>query len=286
MNTDFTRLSSPWLEHYNALVESVRDELLISAPYITRRHFQHTLQMLTEHTNTRKLRFHLITSFDPRSLLSGSLDPSVLLDAIALIPQTQITDLRGLHAKVYIADENFAVVTSANLTDGGMTGNHEYGISIRDPQQVRLIRADILKYAALGATTERRTLEILRDTTNELQKLRERSEKSIRKQFKRSLDEKIEKTQMELLRNQVHGRTKNAIFSQAIIFLLEQYPLRTVELETRIKSILPDMCDDNVDRVIEGVHFGKLWKHDVRNAQQYLKRKSAIKFDGVQWIRC
>lgn len=59
--------------------------------------------------------------------------------------------------------------------------------------------------------------------------------------------------------------------------------MATIELEQQIKAILPDMCDDKVDRVIDGVHFGKLWKHDVRNAQQYLKRNGQIKSDGIKW---
>jgi hypothetical protein len=35
--------------------------------------------------------------------------------------------------------------------------------------------------------------------------------------------------------------------------------------------------------VIDGQRFGKRWKHDVRNAQQYLKRQGIIVFDGRKW---
>jgi len=38
-----------------------------------------------------------------------------------------------------------------------------------------------------------------------------------------------------------------------------------------------------VDRIIGDVHFGKKWKHYVRNAQQYLKRHGEIEFDGERW---
>jgi hypothetical protein len=31
------------------------------------------------------------------------------------------------------------------------------------------------------------------------------------------------------------------------------------------------------------VHFGKKWKHYVRNAQQYLKTHGEIRFDGSCW---
>ncbi len=35
--------------------------------------------------------------------------------------------------------------------------------------------------------------------------------------------------------------------------------------------------------VINVQHFGKRWKHAVRNAQQYLKRTGQIVFDGKRW---
>src|SRR5574341_1195194 len=276
-------LLSPWLDRYDELIASVRGELLISVPYLTRKYIHRALEILTRGATSSRISFQLITSLEAGSLLSGSLALDALLEAIDVIPQTRIIDLRGLHAKVYIADENLAVVTSANLTDGGLLGNYEYGVFIRNSEQVRQIRADMLKYAALGAPTDRQTLEILRDTSTELQKLQRRSENSIRAQFRRALNKKIEITERELLRNRVRGRTKNAIFSQAILYLLEKKAMATIELEQQIKAILPDMCDDKVDRVIDGVHFGKLWKHDVRNAQQYLKRNDQIKSDGIKW---
>jgi len=37
------------------------------------------------------------------------------------------------------------------------------------------------------------------------------------------------------------------------------------------------------DSAIEGVNFGKKWKHYVRNAQQYLKRHGQVQFDGARW---
>jgi hypothetical protein len=45
----------------------------------------------------------------------------------------------------------------------------------------------------------------------------------------------------------------------------------------------PDICDDRIDRVIDGVNFGKKWKHHVRTAEQALKRAHKIEFDGERW---
>ena len=59
--------------------------------------------------------------------------------------------------------------------------------------------------------------------------------------------------------------------------------MRTEELHPLVQLLHPDLCDDSVDRVIDGEHFGKKWKHYVRNAQQYLKRNGEIQFDGSRW---
>jgi hypothetical protein len=50
-----------------------------------------------------------------------------------------------------------------------------------------------------------------------------------------------------------------------------------------VQRMHPDICDDEIDRVIDGVNFGKKWKHHVRTAQQALKRARKIDFDGQKW---
>jgi len=59
--------------------------------------------------------------------------------------------------------------------------------------------------------------------------------------------------------------------------------MKTADLHPLIQQMHPDLCDDSVDRVIEGVNFGKKWKHLVRSAQQALKREGQIAFDGSKW---
>ncbi len=49
------------------------------------------------------------------------------------------------------------------------------------------------------------------------------------------------------------------------------------------KGLLPDLRDDRTGLVISGQHFGKKWKHIVRNAQVFLRRKGAIQLIGKEW---
>ena len=86
-----------------------------------------------------------------------------------------------------------------------------------------------------------------------------------------------------LLKHRAKGTTTHAILSDTILFILAKGPLRTTELHPMIQQLQPDICDDSIDRVIDGVHFGKRWKHYVRTAQQFLKRTERVYFDGDRW---
>lgn len=63
-------------------------------------------------------------------------------------------------------------------------------------------------------------------------------------------------------------------------------PMATRDLHPRVQQIHPDLCDDAVDRVIDGRHYGKRWKHRVRAAQSPLKRRGAIERVDGQWRLC
>ena len=59
--------------------------------------------------------------------------------------------------------------------------------------------------------------------------------------------------------------------------------MSTRELHEKLKELLPELCDDRMELVINGQHFGKKWKHIVRNAQVFLRRKGAIHLIGKEW---
>lgn len=78
----------------------------------------------------------------------------------------------------------------------------------------------------------------------------------------------------------MQGRSVNGVFADTILYLLSRFQMTTVELHEHIKEIHPDLCDDAIDRVIDGQRFGKLWKHQVRNAQQHLRRRGLVDYDA------
>ena len=71
----------------------------------------------------------VITLWDVRAFLMGASQPEALKLLLRL--GAEVRAMRsGLHAKVYLADDSSAVVTSANLSAGGMAGNLECGVAI------------------------------------------------------------------------------------------------------------------------------------------------------------
>jgi hypothetical protein len=59
--------------------------------------------------------------------------------------------------------------------------------------------------------------------------------------------------------------------------------MATRDIHREVQRIHPDLCDDTVDRVINGQRFGKKWKHAVRRAQYHLKQKGEIVLHDSKW---
>ena len=77
----------------------------------------------------------VITLWDVRAFLMGASQPEALKLLLRL--GGDVRAMRsGLHAKVYIAEDSSALVTSANLSAGGMTENLECGVAIEDRETV------------------------------------------------------------------------------------------------------------------------------------------------------
>ncbi len=189
----------------------------------------------------------------------------------------------SLHAKVYIADEKFAIITFGNLTGGGLRGNYEYGVGIRTPERVREIRRDLEAYSRLGATVSVEEITSLADELSGLRKEYRARQREVITVAGRKFAGQLRTAQDRVLRLRAKGKSNQAIFCSTIQYLLSRGALRTIELHPLIQQIHPDICDDSVDRVIDGLSFGKKWKHHVRTAQQALKRDGKISFDGEKW---
>ena len=260
------------------MVKEARKSLFIAVPYIK----DYGTKFILSHARVDNLQ--MLTNLNLANVTGTGFDIDALLALWAKF-DVQVSSLGKLHAKTYIADNRIAFVTSANLTRGGLVENYEYGIILRDKQLVSAMLDDMKKYFALGNIFSHEKIEGIRDEVTQIRDLQKALAKSDEaKRLRKVLQQKEDALQTRLLENRVEGKSLNAIFSETIKYLLEtRGPLSTQELHPLVQNIHPDICDDSIDRVINGQHFGKKWKHLVRNAQQYLKDAGMIYLREGKW---
>lgn len=272
---------SPWLDTFELFVQEIRESALIASPFIT----SQPLKLLSSRLTLGKWpTIEILTSLAADNLLDGSTDASALAAFTREVPSTIVRHLPGLHAKVYIADDKLAIVTSSNLTVAGLKHNYEFGVLLRDKQAVQSISSDLRAYADLGSLISSAELDDLGHISQDLQKRQNELLRSAKAQLRREFQSRVEAARETLRRLRAKlGESTNSIFSRTIVYLLGHGPLSTGELHPLIQQIHSDICDDSIDRVINGVRFGRRWKHLVRGAQVTLRRQGLIRFDGRKW---
>lgn len=274
---------SPWTATFEKLVSLVESDLLIASPFITRSAASRVISRLEQRGNRDLLSVRLITDLRPDSVLAGGMDLDVLTELGKRLPGFKLMHLPGVHAKVYVADRKMAVVSSGNLTESGLNRNVEYGVALLGEEIVGEIRSDFEGYASLGAQISVSEVASLSAEMDELRTLFQNAQRSVRVRARRAFDEKLKSARLNVLRQRAKGQSTHAIFAATLKFLLRNGPLSTAELQPLVQLLHPDLCDDSVERIIDGVYFGKKWKHHVRGAQVSLRRHGEIRFDGARW---
>ncbi len=259
-------------------------DVLIASPYIKTSEAHWVCHRLRRGRTGGAPKLRVLTDLRSDSVLSGALDVQALRVFCEAGEDAKVISLPRLTSKVYIGDTKMAIVTSANLTPAGLEKNFEYGVGLKDEGVTTAIRADLESYARIGNPLEPHVLSELESIADELkreyQEVQRSSHARIRKRFAQTLN----RANIEFLKAQVGTRSAHSLFSEAVIYALSSRgPMETRRLAPEIQKLLPDLCDDAVELMINGERFGKRWKHDVRNAQQALKRQGAVTFDGKRW---
>lgn len=274
-------LGSPWTDNFTSLVDSARSSLVLCSPFVGKGPCNTVVRKAGEWGDAFRLVF--LTNLSRDNMLSGVTDVGAIATVLNAFPKSDIRFLPSLHAKVYVADDQEAVITSANMTDSGLGRNLEYGVRFTDSPSVRAIREDVLHYASLGSPVDAAQLNQFVKIIAELRDLRDSAERTLRTRLRREFERRIRETDDAVIRVRAAGRSASAIFQDAIRHILRAGAATTVEIHRAVQRIHPDLCDDTVDRVIDGQHFGKRWKHAVRSAQSHLKTNGEIEQEGSLW---
>jgi hypothetical protein len=128
-------LTTPWKADFLDLVHQSKKSIKITSPFVKN---DICAEMISAKASSS--RIELITSFKLMSIHSGSLDISAL-ESI-LDDNGIVKNFPKLHSKIYLFDDVKAIVTSGNLTYGGMLKNFEYGIYLEEPLIVQEIVKD------------------------------------------------------------------------------------------------------------------------------------------------
>ena len=303
-------IASPFWPAWDEWAHSIQTNCVVCSPYITKEPVQRLTNILTRRKLAKTVSVHFITNLAAENFADGSSDLEALLWAASRFAKASFTYLPSVHAKVLIADDHTALVGSANFTTGGSHNNREYGVRLRDEVLVRRVADDINDYAKLGSKIALSDLEDLHPQVTALRKSLQSANKVRREvlghvgkngisrpsvpRLPRPADLSEDKAQTEyVVREQqvaaklvglrVKGKSPNAIFGEAILYLLARaanFAMTTQHLHTEIQAIHPDLCDNTLDLVINGKRYGKNWKHQVRNAQTTLKNQGCIVREG------
>lgn len=267
-------LSSPFAPAFAQFADEIGDECFICSPYITCPPMRALVDALDAKSPRKDVKIHVLTDISYRTVALGGTDTAALLHLFERRGNVHLTYLPGIHAKVYIANPSSAIVASANFTQGGARANFEYGVRVKTRAAVQKIRKDIDAYRKLGADITWHKLRAINARVDEIKALIKIEQRHIARVTK--LAERQHALENDLIKARVKKQSINAIFSDTLLYLLSRHPATTKELHPLVRDIHPDLCDDSTDRVIDGVTYGKLWKHQVRTAQLHLKSAGRI----------
>jgi HKD family nuclease len=128
-------LTTPWKNEFLELVSSSKTSIKITSPFVKENICSEIFK-----AKRKSSKFELITTFKLMSVYTGSIDLSAL--ELVMSNNGVVKNYSKLHSKIYLFDNEKAVITSGNLTTGGLLRNYEYGILIDDKSIVTRIGDD------------------------------------------------------------------------------------------------------------------------------------------------
>lgn len=126
---------NPWDDKLFNYISKTEKNIKICCPFVK----FNILKDIYEHKSSN-VSFELITRFQIANFYNKVSD----VDAIeyALDNNGIIKAFQALHAKIFIFDQQYVIITSSNLTLQGLTKNYEYGIFTDEPSIVNKVCSD------------------------------------------------------------------------------------------------------------------------------------------------
>ena len=269
-------LGRGWRDGLAEVVATACRSLLIVTPYIKTTEAEWLCDQVRPGVQVTTL-----TTIDSEAVGNSALDMAALVCLAEASPSAELVALPHLHAKVYVADEQRAIVTSGNLTQSGLDRNIEYGVMFRDSRQVPRIRQDMLAYSRMGSPVSASTIIGLVSLEAELREAHAHVAACTTEEARRRFDDVMRRAKPAFAALQVGDRSAHAVFGEAIRFVLDSGPMTTKAIQEEVRRLLPALCDDSEYFQIKGENYGRAWKRRLRHAQLHLRRKEIVTYgDG------
>ncbi len=275
-------LTSPWLPTFKALVREATTELSLVAPFIT----SWPLSWVGQEVAGRPVspQVSLMTDFNLVSLQSGSLSVAAVDAFMRLVPEVRVIHVPRLHAKTYLNSQT-AIVTSGNLTANGLLHNVEYGVRLTTKKEVEQVRQQVLNLEQIGSRLSSQSIQAIAACVGEVQStIQQQASRPQRSILARLLTQQQQNLSSQVLAGRTETESVEGIFRRTLLAVLRWHgPSSTQSIHGWMMQLQPDLCDESLNRVINGVSFGRKWKHQVRSAQAGLKRAGLVSYSNGLW---
>jgi phosphatidylserine/phosphatidylglycerophosphate/cardiolipin synthase-like enzyme len=263
-------LKSPFESEFRNVFSQAKSEIVFSSPYIND---AGATILLNSIDNPTHKKIQILTNLSVRNIVDNVTQPSAILKMYDSFKETTVTSLAKLHAKIYVIDDLLAVITSANLTYGGIKSNFEYGVLIDDKKTIKTVKQDVLDYASLGLVFDKDFLSKIFQESQKIEKVQGKQIKNRTDYDLKLLLEQQQKIDTLLVKPYENKEARHSIFAKTIQYLLEKNKqLSTEEIYQLVQDIHPEMCDDN----FKYKNGEKKWKIEVRQARFFLQRKGLV----------
>lgn len=273
-------LSRPWQQQLADLLASSNDSLLVATPYIKRDAAEWLLEALGRPRRRQSIQTTVMTHLSAESVLNGSLDITALLLFTDTFRRVTVFDIHRLHAKVYIADEKRAIITSGNLTSSAFNTNYEYGVVVTEPDMAKKVSNDMQRYAKAGREMSRAELARLDAASRDFRGQYQRASRQLEAGARRELADEWNKIAARFGAPPGFHEIGSARFKGPIVELVTAHgPLTTTEICDRVQASWPYLCDDALMRVAKDGTRKRQWRHDLHTAQETLQRAGVLRRD-------
>lgn len=132
-------LNKPMYDFFISKCADVKESIRLCAPYVK----LDVVEDILKHKGD-KVKISLITNVNLMNFCKKISDVEALQSLLST--GNKVYTNSKLHAKYYIFDNQYTIITSANLTSSGLKSNYEYGVVLSD---LDIVRANVSDYNLL-----------------------------------------------------------------------------------------------------------------------------------------